>query len=84
MYLLLPNDPHASLTDLISRLNARTFASATGSIPSQLQFVDLSLPKFKLTTKLEEELKTVSFDLVLSGWFGGDFFYYYYFLLLLY
>ncbi|XP_045109495.1 intracellular coagulation inhibitor 3-like isoform X2 [Portunus trituberculatus] len=57
MYLLLPNDPMAPTTTLTSRLNPTTFATAVRGLPKHKAYVQLTMPKFKLTARYEEELK---------------------------
>ncbi|XP_063853628.1 intracellular coagulation inhibitor 1-like [Scylla paramamosain] len=56
MYILLPNNPLEPTTALTSRLNPASFAAAVRGLPRET-YVQLTMPKFKLTTRYENELK---------------------------
>lgn len=58
MFLLLPNNPLAPITDLVLRLNPNTILTAVRSLPQKGVYAHLSLPKFKLTSRFEEDLQT--------------------------
>ncbi|XP_050702751.1 serine protease inhibitor 42Dd-like [Eriocheir sinensis] len=70
MFLLLPNDPRAPISSMVARLNPTTFVGAVRELAAQPQIpVTLSMPKFTLTTRYEDELKSALFNMGVKSLF---------------